>query len=218
MEVTTPRERPSNAWIRPSIWSLIDEKAALSCTGRINQRSRRKLVRKIKSSLQDERRHQTAAVGAKIVGLLGAGELTEVWISLKDWYTATADQPPKPCHKTTEKQTATRVELYEKVPLPGDLILINVEPKDVPYACPGEVELRDVVRGLRNGRAGNTRKLRAETINAWLLGAEREEREPEGNAGAGDTWRTFTSLIRVIWETGVTLQQILWTVVASALW
>ena len=41
----------------------------------------------------------------------------------------------------------------------------------------------------------------------------REERDPEGNAGAGDTWRTFTSLIRVIWETSVIPQQMMWMVV-----
>ena len=96
------------------------------------------------------------------------------------------------------KQTAKGVELYEKVPPPRYPIPINVEPKEVPDACPREVELRGVVRGLRNGRAGNTRGLQAETIKAWLRGANREERHPEGNAGVGDTWRMFTSLIRVI--------------------
>ena len=101
-----------------------------------------KLVRKIKSSLQDDRRHQTAAVGAKIVGLLGAGELAGAWNSLRGWYTAAVEPRPKPSHKNTEKQTVERVELYERVPPPGDPIPINISPKEVPDACPREVELR----------------------------------------------------------------------------
>ena len=76
-----------------------------------------------------------------------------------------------------------------------------------------EVKPRDMVRGLWNRRAGNTCGLRGETTKAWLRGAHLEERDPEGNAGAGDTWRTFTSLIRVIWETGVIPQQMMWMVV-----
>ena len=31
----------------------------------------------------------------------------------------------------------------------------------------------------------------AETIKGWLRGIEMEEKEEEGNAGAGDAWRTF---------------------------
>jgi len=52
------------------------------------------------------------------------------------------------------KQTTERVELYEKVPPPGDPIPINIEPFEINDEAPGEVELRGVVRGLQNGRAG----------------------------------------------------------------
>ena len=68
---------------------------------------------------------------------------------------------------------------------------------------PDNVELRDVVRGLRNGRAIGTTSIRAETINGWLRGVEREEKEDEGNTGAGDTWRTLLKLVKAIWENGV---------------
>ena len=77
----------------------------------------------------------------------------------------------------------------------GEPIRINVEPKEVEDVCPGDVELRDVVRGLRNGRAGGTSGIWVETIKGWLRGMEREEKEEEGNAGAGDAWRTFLKLI-----------------------
>ena len=75
---------------------------------------------------------------AKTVGLLEAGDLAEAWSSWKGWYTAAADWPPKPCHETMEKQTAERVDLYEKLPPLGDPILINVELKEVPDACSGK--------------------------------------------------------------------------------
>ena len=61
-------------------------------------------------------------------------------------------------------ETSERVELYERVPSPGDPIPINVEPKEVEDGCSGNVELRDVVWGLRNGRAGGTPGIRVEHI------------------------------------------------------
>ena len=90
-------------------------------------------------------------MGASIVGHLEGGDLAEAWACLKGCYAAVGDRPPKPCNDTMITQTSKRVELYRKVPPPGDPIPINVEPKDVEDACPGDVELRDIVRGLRNG-------------------------------------------------------------------
>ena len=69
------------------------------------------------------------------------------------------------------------------------------------------------MRGLRNGRTGGTIRIRAETIKGWLRGMEREEKEEEGNAGAGDAWRTFLKLIERLWETGCIPQQVLWIVI-----
>ena len=85
--------------------------------------------------------------------------------------------------------------------------------KDVVDACPGNVELRDVVRGLRNGRAGGTSGIRAETIKEWLRGIKREEKEEEGCAGAGGAWRTLIRLVQKFWETGCIPHQILWMVI-----
>ena len=83
VEKPTPRERPSNEWIRPSSWALIDHKATFGRENKPNQRDRRRLGRKIKAHLQDERRHRTAAVGASIVGHLEGGKLVEAWRCLK---------------------------------------------------------------------------------------------------------------------------------------
>ena len=73
--------------------------------------------------------------------------------------------------------------MYEQVPLPGELIPINVEPKEVEDVSPANLELRDVVQGLCNGRAGGTSVIWAETIKGWLRGIERVEKEDEGNKG-----------------------------------
>ena len=85
-------------------------------------------------------------------------------------------------------QTTKRVDLYKRVPPPGDPIPINVEYKEVEDGCPGDVELRDVVWGLRNGRAGGTTAIRVEHIKGWMRGVEREREMDEGNICAGDTW------------------------------
>ena len=71
----------------------------------------------------------------------------------------------------------------------------------------------DVVRGLRNGRSGGTSGIQAETIKGWLREIEREEKEEEGNTGAGDAWRTFIKPIDRVWETGCIPQKMLWMVI-----
>ena len=83
----------------------------------------------------------------KIAGLLEEGELAKAWGSLKGWYTAASERAPKPCHATIAKQTAERKELYGKVEPPGEPIPINVEPAEVPDACPEDAEIRAAVRG-----------------------------------------------------------------------
>ena len=106
---------------------------------------------KIKEHLQDDRRHRLAAVEASIVGHLEGGHLAEAWKFLKGWYTAAGGRLPKPCNEIMMMQTSEQVELYWKVPPPGDPIPINVEHKEVEDTCPGDVDLREVVRGLRSG-------------------------------------------------------------------
>ena len=147
------------------------------------------------------------------MGHLRGCDLAEAWECLKRWYAASGERTHKSCNKAMVMQTSEQVDLYRKVPPPGDPIPTNVEPKEVEDMCPGDVELRDVVRGLRNGRAGGTTGIRAETIKGWLWGIGKEEKEEEGNAGAGDTWRTFIDLIKKIWEKGCIPQQMLWMVI-----
>ena len=59
----TPKKIPSNEWIRPSTWSLIDKKTSLSREGCLHQKVQRKLVREIKGSLKDDRRPRPYSEG-----------------------------------------------------------------------------------------------------------------------------------------------------------
>ena len=155
-------------WILPGTWSLIDHRATLSHQNLLNQQTRRVLGRRIRAALKADRCQRAANVGATIVGHLEAGDLEEAWRAIKGWYTNATVRPPKPCYKTMATQTAEREELYRKVHPPGEPIPCNVETRDVGDAAPSNAELREVVAGMHNGRAGGASGMRAEDLKGWL--------------------------------------------------
>ena len=87
--------------------------------------------------------------------------MQDVWLMLKGWYRTAKDRAPKP---TMANQTAERAELYAKVQAPGAPIPINVEPFAIDDSVPKEPEIRAVVKGMRNGRAGGVSGIKAEQI------------------------------------------------------
>ena len=109
-------------------------------------------------------------------------------------------------------QTTEREELYRKVHPPGEPILCNAEATDVIDAALGNVELREVVAGMRNGRSGGAYGMKAEHLKGWLQGAISEGKE-EGQEGAGTLWHVFVDLTQTVWETGTIPQQMLSMVV-----
>jgi hypothetical protein len=74
-------------------------------------------------------------------------------------------------------QTAKRVALYGRVPSPGEPLPIHVSKVDIPDGVPSNWELREVVRGFRNGHATGATVLQAEHIKVWLSDVVREEEE-----------------------------------------
>ena len=74
-----PRKRPSNSWIRGGTWSIIDHRAQLRREGKLNQRFSRKLGRKIKTALREDRKQRAADVGAKLVAHCKAVDYKEAW-------------------------------------------------------------------------------------------------------------------------------------------
>ena len=111
-------------------------------------------------------------------------------------------------------QTAERVTLYGKVPPPGENVPIHFGMVDIPDGAPSDQELREVVRGLRNGRAAGATGLKAEHIKVWLRDVVREEEEGEAtgpmedghptraegesDTGIGRKWRIFVELIQAV--------------------
>ena len=174
------RERLVNSWIRPGTWTLIDHCATLNCQNLLNQQTRRVLGRRIRAALKADRCQHAANRGATIVGHLEAGDLEEACRAIKGWYTNATAMPPKPCYKTMATQTAEREELYRKVHPPGEPIPWNVDTTDVENAVPGNAEFREVVAGMRNGRAGSVFGMKAEDLKGWLQGVVSEEKEGGG--------------------------------------
>jgi len=103
------------------------------------------------------------------------------------------------------------VELYTKVQPPGDPIPINIDPFAINDEIPTDAEVREVVRGLRNGRAGGVSGIRAEHMKQWLQDVMTEEEK--GTVGLRDKWRVFLDLVQTIWEEGEVPQQMLWMTV-----
>ena len=87
-----PRKHPSNSWIRGGTWSVIDHRAQLHREGKLTQWSSRTLGRKIKSALQEDCKQRAADVGAKLVAHYETGDYKEAWLSIRGWYTTTAEK------------------------------------------------------------------------------------------------------------------------------
>merc|ERR1712194_757062 len=203
--------------IRPSTWSLIDKRAGERIAGNLTQSLKRTLKRQIAASLKADRIERARKVGETLMGHIHTGDMREAWRSVQGWYKEAGAQQAKKCHDSMEKQTVEREELYARVPPPGDPIPCNVPKTHINDVMPSDSEIRGVVKALRNGRAGNTRGMKAEHLKQWLGMAESEEKAraegDDGYEGRGDTWRIFVRLVQHVWETGDIPQQMRWVVV-----
>ncbi len=109
--------------------------------------------------------------------LMAAGEVKEAWRCLKGWYAMVEDRAPKASHNTLVQQTEERIALYSRVPPPRGPLPINVQPFDICNDIPSNLEIREVVRELRNRRAAGATGLQAEHIKVWLQDVVQEEKE-----------------------------------------
>ena len=122
-------------------------------------------------------------------------------------------------------QTAEQVALYEKVTSLGEPLPIHVNKIGIPDGIPSDQVLREVVRGLRNGRATGATGLRSEHIKVWLSDVIREEeeagpmredgppREEESDKGMGKKWCIFVKLMKAVWEQGSVPEQMKWEII-----
>ncbi len=107
------------------------------------------------------------------------------------------DQAPT-CPEILSRQTAERVEFYTAVPPPGWLLPINTTPTPIPDGPLKDLEIREVVVKLWNGRSAGATGMKAERLKGWLRNVKREE-AVDGQEGTGDHWRLFVSLIQTVW-------------------
>ena len=152
--------------------------------------------RSVMAALKHDRKKRAANVGDVMMEKLVEEEMQEAWRMLKGWYRTAKDRAPKPCYDTMAKQMAERAELYANVQAPGAPIPINIEPFAIDDSVPKEPEIRAVVKGMCNGRAGGASGIKAEEIKQWLQSMLMEEEK--GVKGLGDNWWLFVELIRII--------------------
>ena len=69
-----PRELKANSWISTNTWKLIDRVAMSRKWGMLNQQGIQQLGRKIKASMNSDRKTRAVNVANKIEGHLLAGE------------------------------------------------------------------------------------------------------------------------------------------------
>ena len=136
----------------------------LRAKGTLSQQKHRQLNRKVKAGLNIDRAQRATDTAEAMELRLREWEPKEAWRLLKGWYRTVEDRAPKPCYQSMERQTRERVELYTKVQPPGDPIPINIDPFAINDEVPTDAEVREVVRGLRNGRAGGVSGIRTHVI------------------------------------------------------
>jgi hypothetical protein len=226
LDVVAPpkRTQPRNSWISAPTWALTDKRAALRQQGKLLQQTSCLIGRQIKAGLSGNRRQRAATAAENIEMHLAGGETKEAWRCLKGRYRAASERAPAASHVSLATQTAERVALYGRVPSPGEPLPIHVDKVAIPDGVPSDQELREVVRGLQNGRAAGASGLQAEHIKVWLCDMVRKEEETgpmedgpreegESDEGKGKKWRIFVKLMQAVWEQGSVPEQMKWEII-----
>jgi hypothetical protein len=104
----------------------------------------------------------------------------------------------------------------------GTPLPFNFPVFEIPDEVPTDEEIRAVVSGLKNGRAGGATGMRAEHVKAWLADIRHEEKVAHDNpgmianaegGGLGNKWRVFVQMFQIIWDRGEIPMQMSWMVV-----
>jgi hypothetical protein len=194
------------SWISSETWKMIDSRVAMRRLEGHDRAAIRRLTRRIQASLKVDRKRRVTIAGEKVEALLAqeTPDLQGAWNALKGWYREAGDRAPPPSRDTLEKVTKERIDLYTKEAPPGDPIPIIVDPVEVSDEIPGEEEIADAVKRLRNNRSGGPSGIRGEHLKGWLAAAE---------AGRDDTlWQKLVYLIQHAFETGEIPDAMAWSV------
>ena len=90
-----PRDSVDNSWIRAGTWSLIDEQARLRQNGELGNGIARRMSRKIKASLKEDRVERARKVGEAVSVHLAKGEVKKAWKCVQGWYRKLSGQQQK---------------------------------------------------------------------------------------------------------------------------
>eukprot|EP00978_Attheya_sp_CCMP212_P034080 scaffold141091_cov56-Attheya_sp.AAC.1 len=187
------------SWISAKTWKLIDTRLALRRVEGHEQAAIRRLIRRVKASMNADRTRWVEIAGANVEALLQK-------VPLKGWYRKAGDRAPPPSRDTLEKVTATeRIALYRKEAPPGESIPILVEPVAVSDEIPEMEDIAEAaVRKLRNNRSGGPSGIRGEHLKGWLTKAELE-------GGDSSNWRKLVELVQLAFETGEIQEAMAWS-------
>jgi hypothetical protein len=177
------RKRPINQWISDKTWKAVGKRAMLRRQGALSNCIACWMNRDIKSSLATDPKQCTAHAASTVESHLSAGAVKEAWRALKGWYRLAEDRPPPACPETMSKQMAKRVNLYERAAPMGAPLPFNFPFFEISGNMPTDSEVRMVVWGLKNGRAGGAKGMKAEHLKGWLDKVQHKEKAARENPG-----------------------------------
>ncbi len=175
VEKPPARLQRENVWISTKTWLLVDKRVSLQRQNQMGLAEGRCLQREIRVSIKEDRAESAELIGETCKAELQQGNVQEAFQHLSGWYRAAGKVASRPCFLTLENQTQDREELYGHVPPPGDSIPINIDPSPITNTVPPDLEIREVVRGLKKGRARGISKICAENLKSWLRRVVEEE-------------------------------------------
>ena len=178
------RERAENKWIRQTTWDLVDRRTQVRREGKLNIAESRKLSRRIKASLREDRRERALRAGEEVMTHLQNGRVREAWGTIWGWHKTVEPKAANPCFRSMERQTKGRDDLYGYQQPPGEQIPRNADSAPPGDGPPTDEELLRTTKRSGNGKSGGASSMRAEDLKDWLRGAEEEkEAEAEGDEG-----------------------------------
>ena len=190
-------------WISEETWALMDKRAAQQ--GRMSRRDAYVLAKEIKRSLAKDRQGRMNRVGEEIEEDLENNNPKSAFGKLKRWYRQSTGRPLKPTREDSEELTKEREQLYSKVENMFPMFpLVQVNTCSVDDSVPGEEEIANALRRMKNGKATGPSGIRADQIKIWRKRWKREmeKREEERDKELMAPWEMVVELVQEVYRSG----------------